>query len=43
MVLSFEKVFLLSGLLLLCVLPLLYFLKVKRQPASKPQHVELEM
>jgi DHA2 family multidrug resistance protein len=43
MVLSFQKVFFMSGLLLLCVLPLLYFLKVKRHPSSKPQHVELEM
>jgi DHA2 family multidrug resistance protein len=43
MVISFERVFFLSGLCLLCVIPLLYFLKVKRRPASKPQHVELEM
>ncbi len=43
LVLSFDKVFLLSGILLLCVLPLLWFLKVKPQPSSKPQHVEMEM
>ena len=43
MVISFERVLLLSGLLLLCVLPLLWFLKVKRQPASRPPHVEMEM
>ena len=43
MVLSFERVFFLSGLCLLCVLPLLYFLKVKRRASSRPQHVEMEM
>jgi len=43
MVISFERVLLLSGLLLLCVLPLLWFLKVKPQPASRPPHVEMEM
>jgi DHA2 family multidrug resistance protein len=43
MVLSFEKVLLLSGLLLLFVLPLLYFLKVKRHAASRPAHIEMEM
>jgi DHA2 family multidrug resistance protein len=43
MVLSFDKVFLLSGILLLCVLPLLYFLEVKRLASSRSQHVEMEM
>jgi DHA2 family multidrug resistance protein len=43
MVLSFERVFFLSGICLLCVLPLLYFLKVKKQAGSRPQHVEMEM
>jgi DHA2 family multidrug resistance protein len=43
MVIAFERVLLLSGLLMLCVLPLLWFLKVKRQPSSRPQHVEMEM
>ena len=43
MVISFERVLLLSGLLLLAVLPLLWFLKVKRQAASGPPHVEMEM
>ena len=36
-VLSFEKVFLLSGLLFLGVLPLLLFLKVKRHGAGAPK------
>ncbi len=40
---AFERVLLLSGLLLLCVLPLLWFLKVKRHAASGPAHVEMEM
>jgi DHA2 family multidrug resistance protein len=43
MVISFERVLLLSGLLMLCVLPLLWFLKVKRHASSRPQHVEMEM
>ena len=40
-VLSFEKVFLLSGLLFLSVLPLLLFLKANRHAGEKP-HVEME-
>ena len=44
MVIAFEQVLLLTGLLLLCVLPLLYFLEVKRHaPSSRPKHVEMEM
>jgi DHA2 family multidrug resistance protein len=43
MVISFERVLLLSGLLMLCVLPLLWFLKVRRHASSRPQHVEMEM
>jgi MFS transporter, DHA2 family, multidrug resistance protein len=43
MVLSFEKVLLLTGILFLCVLPLLFFLKVNRQGPREKVHVELEM
>jgi DHA2 family multidrug resistance protein len=43
MVIAFERVLLLSGVLMLCVLPLLWFLKVKRHAGSRPQHVEMEM
>jgi DHA2 family multidrug resistance protein len=42
MVISFEQVFLLTGIVLLCTLPLLYFLKTSRAPAEKV-HVEMEM
>jgi DHA2 family multidrug resistance protein len=43
MVLSFQHVLALTGILFLCVLPLLYFLKVKKlAPAQRP-HVEMEM
>jgi len=42
-VLSFQHVLLLTGILFLCVLPLLHFLKVKKgAPAERP-HVEMEM
>ncbi len=41
-VLSFEKVFLASGLLFLCVLPLLLFLKANRNHGARPR-VETEM
>jgi DHA2 family multidrug resistance protein len=41
MVVAFEQVFLVSGIVLVCTLPLLYFLKVKRVPSQKV-HVELE-
>jgi len=41
-VLSFEKVFFLSALLFLSVLPLLLFLKANRHAGEKP-HVEMEM
>jgi DHA2 family multidrug resistance protein len=41
MVIAFEQVFLLTGIVLLCTLPLLFFLKVKRDPSQKV-HVELE-
>jgi DHA2 family multidrug resistance protein len=43
MVIAFERVLLLGGLLMLCVLPLLWFLTVKRHVASRPAHVEMEM
>ena len=43
MVIPFERVLLLLGLLLLAVLPLLWFMKVKRQAAPRPPHVEMEM
>jgi DHA2 family multidrug resistance protein len=42
-VIAFERVLLLSGLLMLCVLPLLWFLEVKRHAPARPQHVEMEM
>jgi DHA2 family multidrug resistance protein len=41
MVIAFEQVFLLTGIVLLCTLPLLIFLKVKRDPSQKV-HVEME-
>jgi len=41
MVIAFEQVFLLTGIVLLFTLPLLYFLEVKRDPSQKV-HVELE-
>jgi MFS transporter, DHA2 family, multidrug resistance protein len=41
MVIAFEQVFLLSGLVLLCTLPLLYFLKARQDPSQRV-HVELE-
>jgi DHA2 family multidrug resistance protein len=40
MVIAFERVLLLGGVAMLCVLPLLWFLKVKRHKASDPPHVE---
>jgi DHA2 family multidrug resistance protein len=43
MVISFEKVLLLTGILFLCVLPLLFFLKVNRQGPREKVHVEMEM
>jgi DHA2 family multidrug resistance protein len=43
MVIAFERVLLLAGVLLLCVLPLLWFLKVKRQAGAPAPHVEMEM
>jgi DHA2 family multidrug resistance protein len=43
MVLAFEKVLLLTGVVFLCVLPLLYFLKVNRQGPNEKVHVEMEM
>jgi DHA2 family multidrug resistance protein len=43
MVIAFERVLFLAGVLLLFVLPLLWFLKVKRHASSRPQHVEMEM
>jgi len=41
MVIAFEQVFLLTGIVLLFSLPLLFFLKVKRDPSQKV-HVEME-
>ncbi|HUL60151.1 MAG TPA: DHA2 family efflux MFS transporter permease subunit [Anaeromyxobacteraceae bacterium] len=43
MVISFEKVLMLTGFLFLAVLPLLYFLKVNRQGPKEKVHVEMEM
>jgi MFS transporter, DHA2 family, multidrug resistance protein len=43
MVIAFEQVLLLTGICLLCVLPLLFFLKVKRHGPSEKVHVEMEM
>jgi DHA2 family multidrug resistance protein len=43
MVLAFEKVLLLTGVVFLCVLPLLYFLKVNRHGPNEKVHVEMEM
>ncbi len=40
MVIAFERVLLLGGLAMLCVLPLLWFLKVKRHKPSEAPHVE---
>jgi DHA2 family multidrug resistance protein len=42
-VIAFERVLLLAGVLLLCVLPLLWFLKVKRQAGAPAPHIEMEM
>jgi len=41
MVIAFEQVFLLTGIVLLFTLPLLFFLEVKRDPSRKV-HVEME-
>jgi len=41
MVLSFQRVLLLTGILFLAILPLLYFLKVSRRPRAAEVHVEL--
>jgi DHA2 family multidrug resistance protein len=43
MVLSFERVLLLTGILFLAVLPLLYFLKVNRRGPAEKVHVEIEV
>ncbi|MFT3914800.1 MAG: DHA2 family efflux MFS transporter permease subunit [Anaeromyxobacteraceae bacterium] len=43
MVIAFDRVLLLTGILFLLILPLLFFLKVKRAPATQPPHVEMEM
>lgn len=43
MVLSFERVLLLTGILFLAVLPLLYFLKVNRRGPAAKVHVEIEV
>ncbi len=40
MVIAFERVLLLGGVAMLCVLPLLWFLEVKRHKGSKGPHVE---
>jgi DHA2 family multidrug resistance protein len=41
MVISFQQVFLLTGVVLLCTLPLLYFLVVKADPSQRV-HVDME-
>jgi len=43
MVISFERVLLLTGILFLAVLPLLYFLKVNRRGPAAKVHVEIEV
>ncbi len=43
MVISFERVLFLTGALMLFVLPLLLFLKVKKSRPSERPHVEMEM
>jgi MFS transporter, DHA2 family, multidrug resistance protein len=42
MVLAFQHVLALTGALFLFVLPLLYFLKVKKSAAARPPHLEME-
>jgi DHA2 family multidrug resistance protein len=41
-VLAFEKTFLLTGIVFLCVLPLLLFLKVNRHGAAEASHAAME-
>jgi MFS transporter, DHA2 family, multidrug resistance protein len=43
MVIAFEQVLLVTGICFLCVLPLLFFLKVNRRGPSEKVHVEMEM
>jgi DHA2 family multidrug resistance protein len=43
MVIAFEHVLLLTGILFLTVLPLLFFLKVKRADSQERPHVEIEV
>ncbi|BDG06425.1 DHA2 family efflux MFS transporter permease subunit [Anaeromyxobacter oryzae] len=43
MVIAFEQVLLLTGICFLCVLPLLFFLKVNRRGSGEKVHVEMEM
>jgi DHA2 family multidrug resistance protein len=40
-VLAFDRVFLFQGVLFLCILPLLFFLRVHRAPTAEKVHVEL--
>jgi DHA2 family multidrug resistance protein len=42
-VIAFERVLALTGVLLLAVLPLLYFLEVNKPAGGAPAHVEMEM
>ena len=41
MVISFEKLFYLSGILFLCVLPLVFFLKMPEHAEKIEVHVEM--
>jgi DHA2 family multidrug resistance protein len=41
-VLAFEKTFFLAGIVFLCVLPLLLFLKVNRRGAAGAAHAAME-
>jgi len=41
MVISFEKLFYLSGILFLCVLPLVFFLKMPEHAEKIDVHVEM--
>jgi DHA2 family multidrug resistance protein len=42
-VLSFDRLFLLQGVLFLLILPLLFFLRVPRAPTTEKAHVDLSM
>jgi hypothetical protein len=41
LVISFDRVFLFQGLLFFGVIPLLFFLRVPREPGAAPVHIEM--